>query len=84
MKIVFWKKLEKDLKKAPNGRLIFKFNENILALKAGEEVKMKKLKWSKINFRIKILDYRLWLKIENWEILIERFLHRKDIYKKYP
>lgn len=43
---------------------------------------VKKLKWYKNIFRLKLWDYRLWFSIEEDVIILERFLHRKEIYKK--
>jgi mRNA interferase RelE/StbE len=45
---------------------------------------VKKLVWYKLLYRIRIGNYRMWFSYNNWEIVLQRFLHRKDIYKKYP
>ncbi len=45
---------------------------------------IKKLRWYKYFYRIRIWDYRLWFSYKNNKIILERFLHRKDIYKYYP
>lgn len=45
---------------------------------------IKRIHWVKQHYRYRIRDYRVGFRIENWEIYIERFLHRKDIYKVFP
>lgn len=49
-----------------------------------ELTNIKKLKWYKNIFRLKVWDYRLGFSIDNNKIILERFLHRKEIYKKFP
>lgn len=43
---------------------------------------IKKLKSFDLYFRIRFWDYRLVFKFNKKEIILLRFLHRKDIYKK--
>lgn len=45
---------------------------------------VKKLKWFKNYYRIRIWDYRLWFSFVDNKIVLERFLHRKDIYNLFP
>jgi len=45
---------------------------------------VKKLKWYKNFYRLKIWDYRIGFSLEKDKIVLERFLHRKDIYKYFP
>lgn len=45
---------------------------------------LKKLKWYKTFYRLRIWEYRLWFSLEKDKIILERFLHRKDIYKYFP
>jgi mRNA interferase RelE/StbE len=35
-------------------------------------------------YRIRVWDYRMWIRYDNWIIVLERFLHRKDIYNYFP
>jgi mRNA interferase RelE/StbE len=44
----------------------------------------KKLSWYSDYFRIRLWDYRLWIKITSDSMEIVRFKHRKDIYKIFP
>lgn len=43
-----------------------------------------KLEGYKIAYRIKLGDYRIGVFIEDETIEFVRFVHRKDIYKKFP
>jgi mRNA interferase RelE/StbE len=45
---------------------------------------IKKLKGYKNNYRIRIGDYRAGLIIKGGIVIFTRFLHRKDIYKRFP
>jgi mRNA interferase RelE/StbE len=45
---------------------------------------LKKLRGHSIAYRIKIGSYRIGLFIENDIVEFARFIHRKDIYKKFP
>jgi len=45
---------------------------------------IKELKGYSTYYRIRISDYRIGIRLENWIIIMERILHRKDIYKKFP
>jgi len=46
---------------------------------------IKKIEGYESYYRIKIGDYRLGMEmISNREMLLRRFLHRKDIYKYFP
>lgn len=89
MKIIYKKAFFKDLKKADKD-IFIKLKSVILFVKKIENtneldiIDLEKLKWFKYYYRIRIWDYRIWLKIENDEIHLLRVLHRKDIYKKFP
>ena len=45
---------------------------------------VKKLSWFNEFYRIRVWDYRLWFSYKKWKIILERFLHRKEIYRYYP
>ncbi len=34
--------------------------------------------------KLEISDYRIWFRYDEKQIILDRVLHRKDIYKKYP
>ena len=45
---------------------------------------VKKLQWFSWFYRMRIWDYRMWFSIISGKVVLERFLHRKDIYRYYP
>lgn len=45
---------------------------------------VKKNKWHKIYYRIRVWDYRIWVIYENDTITFVRIKLRKDIYKIFP
>lgn len=45
---------------------------------------IKPLTWYTNYFRYRVWDYRVWFVKKDDCIFIEKFMHRKDIYKKYP
>lgn len=45
---------------------------------------LKKLVGFKYHYRIRIGDYRIGAVINEEEVIFERFIHRKDMYKYYP
>lgn len=45
---------------------------------------LKKISWYKSYYRIRVWNYRVWLKIENNILFFVRIKLRKDIYKIFP
>jgi len=88
MKVEFLSKFSKDLDKltAPSVKKdVLLAIENVEeAPKIGEIHNLKKLKGSKIAYRIRIGQYRIGLFIENNTVEFARVVHRKDIYKLFP
>lgn len=88
MKTEFLNKFYKDIDKIN----VKKIKEDIAAIieEAGKaknirDIKnIKKLKTSKIAYRIKIGDYRIGLFYEKNCIEFARVVHRKEIYKVFP
>ena len=89
MQVRYHREFEKDLDKYATPEQIqeiFEFVdtlENTTSLR--DIVNIKKLSWFKEFYRIRFGEYRLGFRItEGNTIQLDRFLHRKDIYKKYP
>jgi len=45
---------------------------------------VRKIEGYQAYFRIKVADYRLGIKVEQSTVELIRFLHRKDIYRRFP
>ncbi len=88
MKISVDKSFEKDTDKIRDKKLLQKVTEcieQVITSKSSADIpNLKKLQGFKNHYRIRIGDYRVGVVIKKEEIVFERFLHRKDIYKYYP
>lgn len=88
MKVKIDKMFEKDtdqIKDKKILKLIADCIENIQDAKRTDEINnLKQLQGYNSHFRNKIRDYRIGLIIENNEIELIRFLHRKEIYRYFP
>lgn len=88
MKVKIDKSFEKDTDKLNNPKLLLKIAiciEQVIVAKSLDDIQnLKKLNGFKNHYRIRIGDYRVGIVINKNEVIYERFLHRKDIYKYYP
>ena len=88
MKVKIDKSFEKDTDKLKNSKLLLKIalsvEQTISAKSINDIQNLKKLTGFKNHYRIRIGDYRAGVVINGNEIIYERLLHRKDIYKYYP
>ncbi len=88
MKTEFLNHFYKDLKAIKNENIRIDIFNSIKQVELAESIKeiknIKKLKGSKIAYRIRIGDYRIGLYIENNIIEFARISHRKDIYNLFP
>jgi mRNA interferase RelE/StbE len=88
MEVDFTRNFLKILENLKNEDILQKIQEsieNVINAKSIAEISnIKKLSGHKVYYRIKIGDYRIGIeKIEN-QMRFLTFLHRKDIYKKFP
>ncbi|MFP4622198.1 MAG: type II toxin-antitoxin system RelE family toxin [Bacteroidales bacterium] len=88
MKVLYENSFLRDIKKINNKNIkeqLFQTIENIKVAKGFSSLKnVVKLKGHSSAYRLKIGKYRLGFFYENDYITLSRFLHRKDIYKKFP
>ncbi len=88
MKLKIDRSFEKDTDKLQDAKLLLKIGnwiEQIITAPTKEEIlNLKKLKGFKYHYRIRIGDYRIGAIILDEEVVLERFIHRKEIYKYYP
>ena len=88
MKLKIDKSFEKDIDDIHNEKLLDKVAtciENVLASNSINEIhNIKKLSGFKNHYRIRIGDYRAGIVIIHNEVVFERLIHRKDIYKYFP
>jgi len=89
MKVRIEKSFDHDVDKVKDKKLLQKISFIISGLESAAEVKdiprVKKIKSFSSFYRIKIGDYRLGMELTPGnEIILLRFLHRKDIYRHFP
>jgi mRNA interferase RelE/StbE len=88
MRLVFTKIFQKDVWRLKNKLVLKQLKNFLLILKEIQTLwklgNIKPIKWAKGFYRARIWRYRLWFKLENVEIILLRFLPRKDIYKYFP
>ena len=83
------KKFSKDVdairKEAKIKKALLKAIEKIREAGSLAEVrKVRKIEGYQKYYRIKLGDYRLGIKVTKNRIELIRFLHRKDIYRRFP
>ena len=88
MKTLYSKKFLKDLAKIPKNERtsieVFVF-ETLVKLNSLPEVsKCEKLRGYQKYYKARFGDYRIGLKREGEALILERVLHRKDIYRYFP
>ena len=88
MNLRFDSGFEKDIKRIRDRSLKLRIENTIEHLERAKSLQeisiLKKLKGEKNYYRIRIGDYRMGFRFVHDTIIIERFLHRKEIYKFYP
>jgi mRNA interferase RelE/StbE len=88
MQVVFLAKFSKDLDKVKSKKLKTSILEIVENLENTNDLKkitnLTKLKGHNTAYRIRIGDYRLGLFIEKNNVLLARFVHRKDVYRLFP
>lgn len=88
MKVRYTALFNKDIAGISEAKLVDTVKEaieNVKQAKTPQEIrKLKKLKTSKKCYRIRMGNYRIGLFIEKDTVEFSRFLHRRNIYKKFP
>ena len=88
MKILYNKKFLKDLASIPRKERVsiekFVF-ETLVNLKSLNDIsRIEKLKGRDHYFKARFGDYRVGIRIEKDTVILERVLHRKEIYRYFP
>jgi len=88
MKVLYEKSFLKDLKKIRETELKERVKSAILEIKKAKDRSklnsLEKLQGHKSAYKIRIGDYRMGTFLESDTVTFSRFLHRKEIYKKFP
>jgi mRNA interferase RelE/StbE len=88
MKVEYLERFYKDLDNINLKNLKQNVVKVIINVKDSDKISsvkdIKKIKGSKIAYRVRIGDYRIGVYYEKDTIQFARILHRKDIYKYFP
>jgi mRNA interferase RelE/StbE len=88
MKVIYEKAFWRDIKKLRDQNVLDNLALVLEKIKKATDLSVlgdiKKLKGHPSAFRIKVDDYRLGFFLENDQVILTRFLNRKDIYKFFP
>jgi len=89
MELLYGKRFSKDLDAIGHESKIktdlLKLIEKIRAADSlGDLKEVRKIQGYQGYFRIKVADYRLGIKLKHNRVELIRFLHRKDIYRRFP
>lgn len=87
MKLRITKRFQKDLEKANSlvKPSLLRVLDNMEGINDLSQLKnLKKIKGYNHCYRIKIGNYRLGFRYSENVLSLERFMHRKDIYKYFP
>ena len=88
MKLEVRKSFEKDIEKITDPGLARKLSALLDALELCDSLSsiqhVKKIKGPGNYYRIRLGQYRLGLKNNGSELILLRFMHRKDIYTYFP
>jgi|TARA_B100000315_G_scaffold43090_1_gene37971 mRNA interferase RelE/StbE len=91
VKTKFLKTFKNDLLKIKSRDILERVEKLIIAVEKAADLrelkaipKTGKLKGHKIYYKTKIKEYRAGMKVKNSIVEFMRFLHRKDIYRRFP
>jgi mRNA interferase RelE/StbE len=88
LEVLFEASFARDLKRIRDKALLERIQTVIDEVKAAGEVdqvrSLKKLQGYETYYRIRLGDYRVGIEIDSEKVIFVRFLHRKDIYRRFP
>jgi mRNA interferase RelE/StbE len=89
MKVLYVKALMKDLEAVSRNlavkKRLLKLIEMLKTIDSLSELQnIKKIKGYDNYYRLRVGDYRLGLKLSGNTVELIRFLHRRDIYRRFP
>ena len=88
MDVLYETSFAKDLKRVNDKQLLQRVQETIASVKAADSLvdirSVKKMQSYGNYYRIRLGDYRIGIEVTKEAVIFVRFLHRKDIYPKFP
>lgn len=88
MKVRIDRSFEKDTDRIKDRKLLARvaacIREVMVAENLSDVSNLKKMSGFKEHYRIRVGDYRIGLRMDGSDVMFERFLSRKDIYRYFP
>lgn len=88
MEVLFEASFARDLKRIKDKQLLQRVQSIIEEIKAANELNqvqnLKKMQGFDTLYRVRLGDYRIGIEVIAEEVIFVRFLHRKDIYRRFP
>ena len=88
MDVLFEASFARDLKRVKDKQLLQRVQSVIEEIKAASELSqvrnLRKMQGYDTLYRIRLGDYRIGIEVMAEAVIFVRFLHRKDIYRKFP
>ena len=88
MEVIYLKRLEKDLKKIKDKKILQNLSQIFIGLELADSLftisNVKKMSGHPEAYRIRVGDYRLGIYYADEIVTVVRFLKRNDIYKLFP
>ena len=88
MDVLFEASFARDLKRVKDKQLLQRVQSVIEEIKAASELSqvrnLIKMQGYDTLYRIRLGDYRIGIEVMAEAVIFVRFLHRKDIYRKFP
>lgn len=88
MDVLYESSFARDLKRVKDKQLLKQVQDVLEQVKAannlGDIVNLKKLQGFESYYRLRLGDYRIGIEVEEQTVIFVRFLHRKEIYRRFP
>lgn len=88
MDVLYESSFARDLKRVKDKQLLKQVQDVLEQVKAannlGDIVNLKKLQGFESYYRLRLGDYRIGIEVEEQTVIFVTFLHRKEIYRRFP
>lgn len=88
MDVAFEASFARDLRRIREKRLRQRVKDVINEVKAASDLSevrsLRKLQGWETYYRIRLGDYRIGIEVVDEKVIFVRFLHRRDIYRRFP
>jgi mRNA interferase RelE/StbE len=86
--VLYESSFARDLKRVQDKQMLKHVQDVLEQVKAAANLSdianLKKLQGFESYYRLRLGDYRIGIEVEGQTVIFVRFLHRKDIYRRFP